>query len=58
MFYKLNKLRAGKYDELIKTILECDGIMVDGSERYESMVDHPCTISLDDGLLVYVFHYY
>ena len=32
--------------------------MVDGSERYESMVDHPRTISSDDGLLKYTLYYY
>ena len=58
MSNKLKKLIPGKYDELVKTILECDGIMVDGSEKYESMVDHPPIYSLDDGLLVYVIHYY
>ena len=31
---KLKSLIPGKYDELINTILECDGIMVDGSEKY------------------------
>lgn len=58
MSNKLKKLIPGKYDELVKTILECDGIMVDGSERYESMVDHPPIYSSDDGLLVFVLHYY
>ena len=57
-FYKLKKSKPGKYDELVKTILECDGIMVDGSEKYESMVDHPPIYSSDDGLLVFVLHYY
>ena len=58
MSNKLKKLIPGKYDALINTILECDGIMVDGSERYESMVDHPPIYSSDDGLLVFVLHYY
>jgi len=58
MSNKLKKLKPGKYDELVKTILECDGIMVDGSEKYETKVDHPPTIFSDDGLLIYVFHYY
>jgi len=58
MSNKLKSLMPGKYDELVKTILECDGIMVDGSERYESMVDHPPIYSSDDGLLVFVLHYY
>ena len=58
MLYKLKKLIPGKYDALIKNILECDRIMVDGSERYESMVDHPRTISSDDGLLKYTLYYY
>ena len=58
MSHKLKSLKPGKYDELVKTILECDGIMVDGSEKYESMVDHPPIYSSDDGLLVFVLHYY
>ena len=55
---KVKKLLPGKYDELVKTILECDRIMVDGSEKYENMVDHPPIYSSDDGLLVFVLHYY
>jgi hypothetical protein len=50
--------KPGKYDELVKTILECDRIMVDGSEKYENIFDHPPTYYSDDGLLIYVFHYY
>ena len=56
--YTQKKSKPGKYDELIKTILNCDGIMVDGSEKYENMVDHPPIYFSDDGLLIYVFHYY
>ena len=57
-FYMLKKSKSGKYDKLVKTILECDGIMVDGSEKYENMFDHPPIYFSDDGLLIYVFHYY
>jgi hypothetical protein len=57
-FYKLKKSRQGKYDELIKTVLNCDGIMVDGSEKYDTRVDHPHTISSDDGLLKYTLYFY
>ena len=56
--YKLKKSKPGKYDELVKTILDCDGIIVDGSEKYENIFDHPPTIFSDDGLLIYVFYYY
>ena len=57
-FYKLKKSKPGKYDELVKTIVNCDGIMVDGSEKYENIFDHPPTYFSHDGLLIYVFHYY
>jgi hypothetical protein len=50
--------KPGKYDELVNTILSCDGIMVDCSEKYEIEVDHPPTIFSDDGLLIYVLYYY
>ncbi len=56
--YNLKISKPGKYDELIKTIINCDGIMVDDSEKYDTKVDHPPIYFSDDGLLIYVFHYY
>lgn len=45
-------------DELVRGYMSIDCIMVDESDKAYFRPDHPPTISSDDGLLKYTFHYY
>lgn len=60
-FEKSHEVKMGAYSmeiqDLVRRYANCRSIMIDEDE-YLKRLDHPPTISLDDGLLKYTLHYY
>ena len=57
----MDKSKPGKYDDIIKGYLSLqslDDIWIDESEEGITSLDHPHTISSDNGLIQYTLHYY